>query len=495
VLNLTGQRSAAGGGVVLILRFAVGAVLNYGFGVALAWLLTPTQFGTVSVLQNVQFLCSALLAAGFPWALTAAIAKAAGPAKVAATYRAALLGNLAVGVILMMVFVGVQISTNVVPGASTVTTIAIACMIIALSVNMTLFGALQGERRFDGFGIMQIAEVAFKVVLASLLVWLLVDDVDGVAIGFVGGATGAAAIGAYALRDRLPGRGPVAWRATSTRALSMGVATGAFGVMLTVDVLALSLIGQAHGMNAAHVAVYQAATVLARAPFFVGDALSNAVFPFIAEAPTTAEANDWFVAAYRWVPLLLVPLQLVLLVAPAPVLRLFFPAEYGQAAVVLRILTVGTLGLLSTDMLIKALNARDLAASAARRVPVVLAVEVVALSLAVPYWGTVGAAVAFAVAGWTGALLLGRLYVLRCRPAPPHRRLVGRYLLALVPLVGLLVLAQYAPEIPALIMITLGLGAYAAAAVRLRLVREQDMSRARAMVRRLLPRRRAAVQS
>jgi O-antigen/teichoic acid export membrane protein len=275
----------------------------------------------------------------------------------------------------------------------------------------------------------------------------------------------------------------------------MGAASATFGVILTVDVIALSALGQGHGVDAAQVAVYQAALVLARAPFFVGDALSNAVFPFIAEAKTAAEVNGWFGATYQWVPLVLVPLQLVLALVPALPLKLFFPQAYGEAAPLLRVLTVGTLGLLTMDMLIKALNARELSAAVARRVPVALTLEAVALLVAVPRWGPIGAAISFAGGSWIGAVLLGRLYLRRFRPARPRPGAAARYLLALSPLVALLLMAGVLPDVPALAAVAAGLGCYAFAALRLGLVRDRDVVRIRAFGHRLLPRRRPVVQS
>jgi len=55
------EYSAAAGGVILVARFAAGAVLNYAFGIALAWLLVPSQFGTVSAVQNVLLLAAGIV--------------------------------------------------------------------------------------------------------------------------------------------------------------------------------------------------------------------------------------------------------------------------------------------------------------------------------------------------------------------------------------------------------------------------------------------------
>jgi O-antigen/teichoic acid export membrane protein len=469
----------------MVTRFGLGAALNYAFGVALAWLLAPRAFGAVSVLQSVQLFCSAILTAGFPWALASAVARSPEPRLVAPAYRAALLGNGVLGVLLVAGFLGLQSMRSVIPGASTTVVVWVCLMIALLSLNTTLVGALQGERRFDGLGVMQTVEIAVKAAVAMLLVGLVGAGVGGVAAGFVVGAAVSAAIGMRALRDRLPGAGPVAWRPTAGRAGSMGVATAALGMMLTLDVLALSLFGRGRGAGAAQVAVYQAALVLGRAPYFVGDALSNAVFPFIARAPTSVEARAWFVAAYRLVPLVLVPLQLILLIAPGPVLRLFFPEHYAGAAAEIRVVTVGTLGLLTMDMVLKALNARELHTAVARLVPVALLVEVVALAAAVPRWGPLGAAAAFALGSWTGAALLSRVYVAAFRPVRIRFGVAARYLLALAPFAGVLALADRLPLTLVMPAIAGGLGLYAVAAVRLRLTREDDVARVLAVLPRV----------
>ncbi|MFG2042820.1 polysaccharide biosynthesis C-terminal domain-containing protein [Dactylosporangium sp. NPDC048998] len=492
MLSLTRQRSAAASGVVLVLRFGVGAVLNYSLGVVLAWMLTPSQFGSVSVLQNLLFLCSALLSAGFPWALTGIIAQAEARLGVDAAYRAALVGNLGFGAVLALVFVGAQITRGVVPGVSVATVAVIAATIAMTSVSTTLQGALHGERRFDGLSLMQTTGIGVKVALTLILVSLVRVRAGGAAAGFLAGAITATAVGAWALRDRLPRRGPMAWRATTSRALSMAIATSAVSLIMTTDVVALSLIGQRHGLSAGDIAVYQAAAVLARAPYFVAEALSSAIFPSIAKAETAAAVRSWFLAAYRWVPLALVPLQLILLVAPGTALALFFPAPYERAADLLRILAVGTLGLLTADMLLKTLYARGLTASLARRVPIALTVEVVALVVAVPRWGTTGAAAAFAVGSWTGAVLLGHLFASQYGASWPSRKVAMRYPLALAPLVVLLAAANVVPELPALAVIAVGLALYAVTAVRARLVRDEDVTRVSAVLRQLRPKRRAA---
>src|SRR6476661_5844372 len=105
MINLKVQRAAGVGSVILVGGIALNAVLNYGFGVALAWLVPPEVFGRISVLLSVLLLAATVLAAGFPWTLAREVAKADGVdaaarAEADATFRAALLGNLAIGVAL-----------------------------------------------------------------------------------------------------------------------------------------------------------------------------------------------------------------------------------------------------------------------------------------------------------------------------------------------------------------------------------------------------------
>jgi O-antigen/teichoic acid export membrane protein len=118
--DLRTQRTAAGGGIVLVLRFVVTAVLNYAFGVALAWLLPRSEFGAVGVLQNVLLLAAAVFSAGLPWALARAVAQAGNAiAATASTFRAALAGNLALGTVLAVTFAVAQLTPlRVIPDAS-----------------------------------------------------------------------------------------------------------------------------------------------------------------------------------------------------------------------------------------------------------------------------------------------------------------------------------------------------------------------------------------
>lgn len=475
--SLSTQRTAAGAGVVLALRFVATAVLNYGFGIALIWLLPRSDFGAASVLQNMLLLAAAVLAGGFPWVLARATARAdtQGGGSSGPVFRAALIGNLTLGAVLATV----AAATQIVPTDSWVLVAALMATIVVISVNTVLGGALQGSRRFDAIGITQTAEVAVKAGLGLGAVALLGLGVTGVGLGFLAGSLVASGLSLRGLRDRLPGRGPVEGRWTFVLALPMGVGTTCFALLVTVDVLALSVLGSGSGVTTATIAIYQAAVILARAPYFLAEALGDAAFPHIARSSGSAAAHAWFSAAFRWLPLALIPVQLVLLVSPGPILRLFLPAEYDEAAGLVRLITVGTLGLMVTTLLLKTLYATGFAVAVARRLPLAAGIEIAALLLLVPWIGEYGAAIAFALGSWAAAGLLAGAYFGHHRTTRFPVTTITRYVGALGVLVAGLVVANSVSEPFDLLLLPAALAGYVGAAVRFGLARDTDLERAR----------------
>jgi O-antigen/teichoic acid export membrane protein len=487
-LRMTTERSAAGGGVVLLAGIMVTAGLNYGLGVALAWLLPPAEFGGVGMLLNLLLLATSVLAAGFPWALARAVARRdQGPAARAAAdeaFRAALAGNVALGGALAVAFAAIQLTTGaLLPGVGPVATVLAAATIVLLSLGSVLLGGLQGNRRFDAVGATRVLEIVVKVVLALALVALVGLGVSGVAVALFAAAAASAAFAWWSLRGRRPGRGPVAGLRAFAAALPMAVGTTGFGLMGTLDVLVLGALGAGHGVTVATVGIYQAAAILARAPFFAGSALSDAVFPFVAGARDLRTAHTTLMSVLRWVPLALVPLQLVLVVTPASVLDLVLPAGYGAAAAAVRVISLGTIGLLVADMLLKALFARGFATAVAARVPFCAVVQVAALVVLVPRLGALGAAWAFAAGTWTTVLLLGVEYRRRFRPGRVRLTTLGRWGLALGPLLALLALADAATAPFALPAAVAGLLGYALVAVRVGLVSPAELAAVRSRIR------------
>jgi O-antigen/teichoic acid export membrane protein len=489
--TLRGHQSAAAGTAVLMIAIALTAPLNYGFGLALAWLLPASDFGVVSVLLTVVLLATSVLAAGFPWALARTVARAeegdGSAEETAAAFRSALLGNVGLGTALAVGLATVQLTTGaILPGVGPGPTVLVAATIVLLALGQVLLGGLQGARRFTAVSGARVVEVVAKAAVGVGAVALVGTGVVGVGWALLLGAAIAAVWAWWAMRDRLPRlRGALAgWRSFAAAA-PMALGTTGFGLIGTLDVLLLGPLGQGHGVTLAAVGTYQAAAILAKAPFLVGSALSDAVFPFIARARGAAEAHGWFVTAFRWIPLALVPILLVLVVTPESLVGRVFPAEYAGASDLARLIALGTLGLTVGDMLLKALFARGLAAAAAARIPAAAVAEVATMALLVPGHGATGAAAGFAVGAWVAVGVLALVYLRHHRAGLlPVRRAAGWAGAAGV-LVALLALAPVAGPGLDLLLVVLGFLLYTALAVRLGAVPAADVARVSGLVRRL----------
>ena len=178
---------------------------------------------------------------------------------------------------------------------------------------------------------------------------------------------------------------------------------------------------------------YQACGLLGRACYYVGDALADAVFPFMARSDDPEDRNRWFMAPMRWVMLLIIPIQVGFLLAPGPVLRLFLPAHYSGAQTLLRLIAAGTLGALMTDMLMKGLFAGGYGRQVGRRMSVAVTVEVVGLAILVPRLGAVGAGISYLLASYSGMALLGFFYLRVNRLRPPSLRRAVVYVGGITP--------------------------------------------------------------
>lgn len=480
--SLTSPRSAAAGGVILVLRFAAGSVLNYAFGAALAWLLVPTAFGAVSALQNVLLLAAGVLMAGLPWALAVKLARGGGHVEAdAQAFRFALLGNLAISLLMSLTLVVGQLAgLRIIPTEGFAVTATVACAVPIMGLNTVLSGALQGSRRFGGLGAMQSGEVLVKSVVGLALVVGLHAGAEGIALGFLVGAICATAIAGRSLRGLLPGFGRLAKIRSFAMAGPIWLGTASLTVLLTADILALGPLGRHHGVTARMVAAYQVCAILARALFYVTDALIDAVFPFmVASRDSRTDSHRWFVAATRWVPLAVVPIQLGLVLAPGLVLRLFFPHSYDRYGSLLQLITVGTLGLLLTNMVVKGLYALRNARLVGTRMPWIVVGEFAALGVLVPRFGLNGAATAYCLAGWAGVFVLAPAYLRVQGIGGPGWSVAARYLCALVPTAAIMVAARLLPDQLAWVLMALALMCFVLVARLEHLFTDEEVQRFR----------------
>jgi O-antigen/teichoic acid export membrane protein len=487
--RVVAEGSAAAGGAILVARFAAGAALNYAFGIGLAWLLVPARFGVISAVQNMLLLAAGLLNAGLPWALGIRVAQTHGdPQAAKPEFRTALIANLGFGLILGAAFMATQLSgPRLVPTGSTVLDLMVAAEMPLLAVNGTLAGAAQGGRRFAGLGVMQGGEILLKCVVAAVLVAGLHTGPAGVALSFLVGTAGSVLIGVRTCKGLLPGRGPLAGLGFLAESGSIWFASASMTFLITADLLGLGVADRAAGVTAAVLAGYQACGLLARASFYVGDALADAVFPFMVRSGSLQDKHRWFVAAARWVPLLVIPVQAALIAAPGPVLRLFLPHHYSAAHALLQVLAAGTLGALLANMLMKSLFAAGYGRQAGRRMPVMVVTEVAGLIILVPRYGALGAACSYLFASYMGAILLVPLYLKALQVRLPSLRRLAAYAVGFAPTAAAFAVAGRAPALLAWVLIATGTFLFIGPARRMRLITDADISFLKGLRGRALP--------
>ncbi|MFL5955285.1 MAG: polysaccharide biosynthesis C-terminal domain-containing protein [Gaiellaceae bacterium] len=399
--------SSGTGGALLVARLIAITTLNYSLSLALAWLLAPEEFAHVAILQAVLWLSAIALNSGFPWTLawTAAQTRGVTRKQQDEATRTALLGNLALGIVGGVAIVLLGLGDVIWPtgGSPALLLVAASCLPF-FAVNSTFRGALQGRARFREIAFFQTAEVVVKFGVAVVLVVAFGAGAGGLAVGFLAGAVAATGVAAWLGRDLIPDRGPLAPAEFVTRTIPMFGGAVGFALLVTIDLLSLRAF---HSVPAATIALYQVAAIIARAPYFVSDALTDAGFPFIARARTSTKvAEKRFREIVRRLVYVVIPLELVLILRPEAILELAFPNTYANAVVLIRILAIGGVGAVATNAFGKALQARAQRRTSAYGVLLGVGVEIVLLGALLPTFGATGAAVAFAVASWVAAISL-----------------------------------------------------------------------------------------
>jgi O-antigen/teichoic acid export membrane protein len=463
-MDATGSAAA-----ILIGRLVVITGLNYGFSVALAWVLPTAEFAQVAVLQAVLLVSAMALNSGFPWVLawTSANRERLGSAMVARVFRTSVAGNLVFGSVLgVFVFLGLPGLVAVGGGDGNQRLLAVAALTLPLfALSSVGRGALQGNARFGRMASVQLAEVVVKVGVTLCLVEAAGLGSDAVALGFLLGAGAATVLAAWFLRDVLP-RGRLDWAPLSTylSALPLFGATFGFALLMTLDILSLSAAAGTAGVTAAVVATYQVGAMIARLPYFMGDALVDAIFPYMARHHDSVElSHGYFKTAVRRVLILILPVQVMLIVSPQPLVRLAFPHAYAGAADLIRLLALGAVGALAMTMFGKALQALGRRRAALIGVACGLGAEIVLLATLIPRLGADGAAIAYVTGAWTGAILLARSYLRAQRLTLPRLRALRRPVRGLAVVLPFCLLAVRLPPRAGLLCLGVGLVAYGAA--------------------------------
>ena len=296
-------------------------IANYGFVLALAWVLPARQFSELASINSILLVLITVGNAALPWVVTGAVVRFPpnSPQR-----RQAL--TVTIGVSLVCAAAGFLVLLALsLSYAGVSVEIAAGAIVVLAFVVQAGSGYLQGRRLFVTLGILMVVEAVIKVGAGSLLAVFF-----GATGALIGAAAGIGTVvgGSLWFARRETGRSGLPLRAYPWHQIIGigGVQAGVSGLAM-LDVIVGSIL---HGASRV-MAGYQAMLVFTRVPLFLTGALSAAVFSRLASGPSP-DARDRLVnraaSVYRS---LVPPLVAIACTAPAAVLLLVLPSEYRSS--------------------------------------------------------------------------------------------------------------------------------------------------------------------
>ena len=271
-------RTAASGGIAVAAGTTVANVLSYGLSLAGARLLAPEQYGVFVALLAVSLVAS-VPALALQAVVAVRIVRAAG-ARSRAAAEAVGLGLAAAGTMLVVGVLAAPVLDRFLSLGGSATALWVAVAVAATTALAALQGIAQGRKDFHRLAVILIVYAAARV--AGGIVGLLVhDDVTGSLAGVAAGVLGATALAWLLVGRPRPARG--GWRVTEL--LVAGQALAGLYLLTNLDpVLAR------HYLPPAGAGLYGAGAVLAKAAFFLPQAVVLVLLPQLAAAPRPGRA-------------------------------------------------------------------------------------------------------------------------------------------------------------------------------------------------------------
>jgi glycosyltransferase involved in cell wall biosynthesis/O-antigen/teichoic acid export membrane protein len=310
----------------------VGA-FNYAYALLLTRLLDVSAYSDFAAGQGLILWASNVAIVCVPWVLAQALARAANDAEEHAATRFAKQVSTGSGIV-----AGVIVGLIATRFATLAAALALGLSTFVVFVGTTTTGWLQGKQRMRSLSALYVVENLVKNGAGILLVVVFrLGDAGALAAFGIGGIvmlTGC---------PRGPGRGrresPGGIYSTSLwyRAGRVAGAQGLVSLFVAVDVILVAVLPGSRALAAN----YQASATLSRIPVFVAGAIATAFFPVLSRGKNTSQLIAMAMRMYASVAL---PLAVILMTAPAHLLALVFPAQYGAVATLLKFTAVTGLG-------------------------------------------------------------------------------------------------------------------------------------------------------
>ncbi len=274
------ERTATSGGIAAAVGTTVANVLSYGLSLAGARLLAPEQYGVFVALLAVTLVASVPALALQAVVAVRVVRATVGPARTRAETEAVGLGLAAAGTMLVVGILAAPVLDRFLQLGGPEPALWVAVAAAATTVLAALQGIAQGRQDFHRLAAILIVYAAARVVggLAGLLV---LDDVTGALAGVAAGVLASSAVAWLLVGRPRPARG--GWRVGEL--LVAGQALAGLYLLTNLDpVLAR------HYLPAAEAGLYGAGAVLAKAAFFLPQAVVLVLLPQLAASPRPGRA-------------------------------------------------------------------------------------------------------------------------------------------------------------------------------------------------------------
>ena len=253
----------------------VANVLSYGLSLAGARLLAPEQYGVFVALLAVTLVASVPALALQAVVAVRVVRAAVGGARTRAAAEAVGLGLAAAGTMLVVGVLAAPVLDRFLTLGGPVDAVWVAVAVAATTALAALQGIAQGRRDFHRLAVILIVYAAARVAggIAGLFV---LDDVTGALAGLAAGVLVSTVVAWLLVGRPRPARG--GWRVSEL--LVAGQALAGLYLLTNLDpVLAR------HYLPAAESGLYGAGAVLAKAAFFLPQAVVLVLLPQLAASP------------------------------------------------------------------------------------------------------------------------------------------------------------------------------------------------------------------
>jgi O-antigen/teichoic acid export membrane protein len=274
------ERTAAAGGIAAAAGTTVANVLSYGLSLAGARLLAPEQYGVFVALLAVTLVASVPALALQAVVAVRVVRAATGPARIRAEAEAVGLGLAAAGTMLVVGVLAAPVLDRFLQLGGPEAALWVALGVAATTALAALQGIAQGRQDFHRLAAILVVYAASRVAggVAGLLVH---DDVAGALGGVAAGVLASTAVAWLLVGRPRPARGR--WRVGEL--LVAGQALAGLYLLPHLDpVLAR------HYLPAAEAGLYGAGAVLAKAAFFLPQAVVLVLLPQLAASPRPGRA-------------------------------------------------------------------------------------------------------------------------------------------------------------------------------------------------------------